>query len=145
MRAVVQRVSRASVRVDGEVVGSCGKGLVALAAARRDDTEQSAKRLADKVAGLRVFNDANGKMNLSLADVGGSVLAISNFTLYGDAEKSRRPSFVEAAPFAKAEALFESFVRSLREMGCSTEQGIFGAHMELELVNDGPVTIILET
>lgn len=145
MRAVVQRVSRASVRVDGEVVGSCGKGLVALAAARRDDTEQSAKRLADKVAGLRVFNDAHGKMNLSLADVGGSVLAISNFTLYGDAEKSRRPSFVEAAPFAEAEALFESFVRSLREMGCSTEQGIFGAHMELELVNDGPVTIILET
>lgn len=145
MRAVVQRVSESSVTVDGAVVGRCGVGLLVLVAAHRDDTEANADKLADRVAGLRIFGDAEGKMNLSLAEVEGSVLAISNFTLYGDAAKSRRPSFIESAAYADGERLFEAFVSSLQRRGVPVETGVFGAHMDVSLVNDGPVTLILDT
>lgn len=144
MRAVVQRVSESSVTVDGAVVGRCGVGLLVLVAAHRDDTETNADKLADRVAGLRIFGDAEGKMNLSLADVEGSVLAISNFTLYGDALKSRRPSFIESAAYADGERLFEAFVSGLERRGVPVETGVFGAHMDVSLVNDGPVTLILD-
>lgn len=144
MRAVVQRVSEASVNVDGATVGRCGVGLLVLVAAHRDDTEANADKLADRVAGLRIFSDAEGKMNLSLADVEGSVLAISNFTLYGDATKNRRPSFIESAPYADGERLYEAFVAALARRGVPVETGVFGAHMDVSLVNDGPVTIVLD-
>lgn len=144
MRAVVQRVSEASVNVDGATVGRCGVGLLVLVAAHRDDTEANADKMADRVAGLRIFGDAEGKMNLSLADVEGSVLAISNFTLYGDATKNRRPSFIEAAGYADGERLFEAFVAALVRRGVPVETGVFGAHMDVTLVNDGPVTIVLD-
>lgn len=144
MRAVVQRVSEAFVNVDGATVGRCGVGLMVLVAAHREDTEANADKLADRVAGLRIFGDAEGKMNLSLSDVEGSVLAISNFTLYGDAMKSRRPSFIESAAYADGERLFEAFVFSLQKRGVPVETGVFGAHMEVSLVNDGPVTIVLD-
>lgn len=144
MRAVVQRVSEASVNVDGATVGRCGVGLLVLVAAHRDDTEANADKLADRVAGLRIFSDEEGKMNLSLADVEGSVLAISNFTLYGDATKNRRPSFIESAPYADGERLYETFVAALARRGVPVETGVFGAHMDVSLVNDGPVTIVLD-
>lgn len=144
MRAVVQRVSEASVMVDGAVVGRCGVGLLVLVAAHRDDTEANADKMADRVAGLRIFGDAEGKMNLSLADVEGSVLAISNFTLYGDATKNRRPSFTESAAYADGERLYEAFVAGLQRRGVPVETGVFGAHMDVSLVNDGPVTIVLD-
>jgi len=115
-----------------------------LVAAHRDDTEANADKLADRVAGLRIFSDAEGKMNLSLADVEGSVLAISNFTLYGDATKNRRPSFIESAPYAAGERLYEAFVTALVKRGVPVETGVFGAHMDVSLVNDGPVTIVLD-
>lgn len=147
MKAVVQRVSSARVEVDGKTVGAIGAGLAVLAAAHRDDTEASARKLADRILGLRIFNDEQGKMNLNLADAlgqTGSILAISNFTIYGETAKTRRPSFVEAAPFAQGERLFEQFVDALRT-GCGrVEQGTFGAHMKVSLVNDGPVTVIVE-
>lgn len=145
MRAVVQRVSEASVTVDGAVVGRCGLGLVVFVAAHRDDTEDNAVKMADRVAGLRIFGDADGKMNLALGDVESSVLAISNFTLYGDAMKSRRPSFIESAAYADGERLFEAFVSALQRRGVPVETGVFGAHMDVALVNDGPVTLTLDT
>lgn len=144
MRAIVQRVSSASVNVDGRSVGSCGVGFVVLVAALRSDTTANAEKMADRVRGLRVFNDEAGKMNLALEDVGGSVLAISNFTVAGDATKNRRPSFIDAAPFDDGRRLFDAFVESLRGMGVGVETGEFGAHMDVQLVNDGPVTVILE-
>ncbi len=148
MRAVVQRVSSASVTVEGEVVGRCGRGLLVLAAAHKDDTEADAVKLADRVYGLRIFNDAEGKMNLSLEDLGElpepEILAISNFTLYGDALKSRRPSFVQSAGFDQGQMLFERFVSALRERYPRTQTGVFGAHMDVELVNDGPVTLVID-
>ena len=144
MKAVVQRVSSASVSVDGSVVGSIGVGLLVLAAAHRDDTEAEASKMADRVAGLRIFNDEAGKMNLSLRDVGGSVLAVSNFTVYGDTAKNRRPSFVEAAPYDRGRELFDAFTSSLRGLGFTVEEGVFGADMKVSLLNDGPVTVILE-
>ncbi|HWA84401.1 MAG TPA: D-aminoacyl-tRNA deacylase [Fimbriimonadaceae bacterium] len=146
MRAVVQRVSRASVTVDGEVVGRCGQGLLVLVAAHRDDTEREAAKLADRVAKLRIFNDGEGKMNLALGDLvpPGSVLAVSNFTVYGETAKNRRPSFIESAPYEAGKELYESFLAALRGMGIHVETGIFGAHMDVELVNDGPVTVIVE-
>jgi D-aminoacyl-tRNA deacylase len=146
MRAVVQRVSRASVTVDGEIVGSCGWGLLVLVAAHRDDTDQNAAKMADRVAKLRIFNDAEGKMNLALGDLDppGSVLAVSNFTVYGETTKNRRPSFIESAPYDRGKDLFEAFVTSLRAIGIRTETGTFGAHMAVEMVNDGPVTVIVE-
>lgn len=150
VKAVVQRVSQASVTVEGSVVGRCGKGLVVLAAAHRDDSEADGIKMADRVAGLRIFNDEAGKMNLSLRELLAQgeevgVLAVSNFTVYGDTTKNRRPSFIASAPYEQGEKLFECFVEGLRSLGIPTETGVFGAHMDVSLVNDGPVTVILET
>ena len=144
MRVVLQRASRAAVRVDGQTVGAIGRGFVVLAGFAPADGEATLAWMADKIAGLRLFADAEGKMNLPLADVGGGLLVISQFTLYGDASKGRRPSFVDAAPPAVAEALYERFVVLLREKGLEVQTGRFGAMMDVELVNDGPVTLVLE-
>ncbi len=145
MRAVVQRVSKASVSVEGLEVGKCGAGFVLWVAAHRNDTPAQAEKLAQRIAGLRIFNDEQGKMNLSLAEVpGSSVLAISNFTIYGETAKNRRPSFIEAAPFEAGKVLFDRFVETLRGLGTRVETGVFGAHMEVCAVNDGPVTVILD-
>lgn len=144
MRVVLQRVSRAAVRVDGQTVGAIGRGFLVLAGFGPADTEPALAWMAEKVAGLRLFADADGKMNLPLGEVEGALLVISQFTLYGDASKGRRPSFVDAAPPAQAEALYERFVALLRERGLKVETGRFGAMMEVELVNDGPVTLVLE-
>jgi D-aminoacyl-tRNA deacylase len=145
MRAVVQRVSSASVTVDGEIVGEIGKGFLVLLGVAGDDTQQDVNYLANKVAGLRVFEDDDGKMNLALADVGGGVLVVSQFTLYGDCRKGRRPSFVAAAPPEHAEALYRSFVAELRGQGIPVETGRFQVHMDVALVNDGPVTLLLDS
>lgn len=150
MKAVVQRVSSASVSVNGEVVGSCGKGFVALVAAHKDDTHENAQKMADRIFGLRIFNDSEGKINCSLKELlanseSVSVLAISNFTVYGETAKNRRPSFFESAPYELGQERFDQFVESLRELGCPVETGVFGADMQVTLVNDGPVTVILET
>lgn len=126
------------------MVGSCGVGLLVLVAAHREDTASNAAKLADRVKGLRIFNDGEGKMNLALADVGGSVLAVSNFTVYGETSKNRRPSFISSAPYEEGERLFDAFVASLRGLGVEVQTGIFGAHMDVTLVNDGPVTVIVE-
>jgi D-tyrosyl-tRNA(Tyr) deacylase len=144
VRVVVQRVSRAAVRVDGQTVGAIGRGFVVLVGFAPGDGESALAWMADKLAGLRVFTDGEGKMNLSLADVGGSVLAISQFTLYADAVKGRRPSFTGAAAPEIAEGLYGRFVEALRQRNVPVETGRFGAHMEVELVNDGPVTLTLE-
>ncbi len=144
MRAVVQRVSRAAVRVDGETVGAIGRGFVVLAGFAPTDTEPSLAWMADKLVGLRVFADTEDKMNLALGDVGGAMLVVSQFTLYGDASKGRRPSFIGAAPPEQAEALYDRFVALLRERGVRVETGRFRAMMDVELVNDGPVTLLLE-
>lgn len=145
MRAIVQRVSSASVVVDGATVGACETGLLVLVAAHREDTPERARKMADKIQGLRIFNDAEGKMNLALADVGGSVLAVSNFTVYGETAKNRRPSFIESAPYAEGETLFNAMVEELRARCVAVQTGIFGADMKVSLVNDGPVTVIVET
>jgi D-aminoacyl-tRNA deacylase len=144
MRLVIQRVQHASVSVNGQVVGQCGRGLCILAGVRAGDTEAEAKWLASKVAGLRIFEDDQGKMNRSAIDVGGSALVISQFTLYADAHKGRRPSFVDAELPEKAEPLVKKFVEFLRAEGVPTEAGVFGAMMLVEIHNDGPVTILLE-
>ncbi len=144
MRAIVQRVSRASVTVEGAVVGRCDRGFLLLVAAHKDDSEQEAAKLAEKIVNLRIFSDGEGKMNLSLPDVGGSVLAVSNFTVYGDASKQRRPSFMQAAGFERGKELFDSFVERLRARDIDVETGVFGAHMEVDLLNDGPVTLIVD-
>jgi D-tyrosyl-tRNA(Tyr) deacylase len=145
MRAVVQRVSRARVTVGDDVVGEIGQGLVVLLAVARPDTKADADYLADKVAGLRIFEDFHGKMNQSVRDVGGSVLAVSQFTLYGDVRHGRRPSFDAAAPPEKARALYEYFVERIRAAGLRCETGRFQEMMQVELVNDGPVTILLDS
>ena len=145
MRAVVQRASRGRVVVDGAVSGEIGKGLVVLLGVARDDGEQDARLLADKVAGLRVFEDALGKMNLAVGEVGGGVLVVSQFTLLGDVRKGNRPSFTDAAPPEAANALYERFCALLREKGLTVATGVFRAHMDVELVNDGPVTILLDS
>jgi len=145
MRAVIQRVARAEVRVDGQVVGAVGKGLLVLLGVAQDDGEEAARFLADKVAALRVFEDSAGKMNLSLAEVGGGVLVVSQFTLFGDLRKGNRPSFTGAAPPEPANALYERFCAMLREKGFPVATGVFRAHMEVELVNDGPVTLMLDS
>jgi D-tyrosyl-tRNA(Tyr) deacylase len=144
VRVVLQRVSRAAVRIDGQTVGTIGHGFVVLAGFAPADGEDALAWMADKIAGLRIFADAEGKMNLPLAEVGGAVLVISQFTLYGDAAKGRRPSFMGAAPPLEAEALYDRFVAMLRERSLAVETGRFGAMMDVELVNDGPVTLILE-
>lgn len=144
MRVVLQRVSRASVTVDGEVVGAIGRGYVLLVGVGHDDGEEQAAWLAQKVAGLRVFEDDEGKMNLALGDVGGAALVISQFTLLADTRKGRRPSFIDAARPEIAEPLVARFAALLREQAIRVEMGVFGAHMLVEIHNDGPVTIILD-
>jgi D-aminoacyl-tRNA deacylase len=145
MRAVVQRVSRARVSVGEEVVGKIGPGLLVLLGVAKSDNVAQAEYLAAKITGLRVFNDENGKMNLSLAETQGAVLAVSQFTLHGDARKGKRPSFDEAAPPELARELYEYFVAKIREVGIPCETGRFQALMQVELVNDGPVTILLDS
>jgi D-tyrosyl-tRNA(Tyr) deacylase len=145
MRVVLQRVSRAQVTIAGEVVGEIGRGWLALLAVAPGDAAADAAWLAEKVANLRAFPDAEGKMNLGVQDVGGDVLVVSNFTLYGDCQKGRRPSFIAAARPEVAEPLCETFVQNLRAFGIPVATGRFGADMQVELVNDGPVTLILDT
>jgi D-aminoacyl-tRNA deacylase len=144
VRVLLQRVSKASVTVEGQVVGRIDQGFVALVGVTHTDTEAEALWLANKVAGLRLFEDQAGKMNLSLADVGGSLLVVSQFTLYGDAHKGRRPSFINAARPETAEPLVTYFAGKLREQGFVVETGVFGAMMRVEIHNDGPVTMMLE-
>jgi D-aminoacyl-tRNA deacylase len=144
MRVVLQRVSRAAVTVDGRSTGEIGAGLLLLVAFRDGDDEASLAWMAEKVAGLRVFADAEGRMNRSIVEAGGDVLVVSQFTLYGDARRGRRPSFVDAARPESAAALYEGFVSRLRAAGLPVATGEFGAMMQVELVNDGPVTLILE-
>jgi D-tyrosyl-tRNA(Tyr) deacylase len=145
MRAVVQRVSRAQVTVHGEIVGQIGRGLLVLLGVGRDDIEADATYLAEKIVGLRVFEDDQGKMNRSVQDVGGSVLAVSQFTLYGDVRRGKRPSFDAAAPPEKARILYEFFIEQIRAAGLRCEIGRFQAMMQVELVNEGPVTILLDS
>ena len=145
MRAVIQRVSNARVSVDGCVVSSISRGLMVLLGVAEDDTEADARYLADKTAHLRIFEDDAGKMNLSLRDISGKILVVSQFTLYGDCRKGRRPSFIHAAKPPKAEALYEVYVSALTDMGLKPETGVFQAHMDVELTNDGPVTILLDS
>jgi D-tyrosyl-tRNA(Tyr) deacylase len=145
MRAVVQRVSRASVTIDGESAGSIGAGLVVLLGVTHDDTADNAKWLAEKVAGLRIFNDADGKMNRDLGDVNGAMLIISQFTLYGDCKKGKRPSFIDAAPPPIAIPLYEAFINGVKALGIPVATGRFGADMKVELINDGPVTLIVDS
>jgi D-aminoacyl-tRNA deacylase len=145
MRALVQRVTEARVRVDGEVIGEIGTGLCVLVGVTHDDTEANAGKLAEKVWHLRVFDDAGGVMNLPLSAVGGSALVVSQFTLYGDTRRGRRPSWAAAAPPEHAEVLVEAFVQSLRALGAHVATGQFAARMQVELVNDGPVTLLIET
>lgn len=145
MRAVVQRVTRASVSVGGNEIAAIGRGFVALIGVAVEDAERDADLLARKIAGLRVFDDAAGAMNLGLADLGGAVLAVSQFTLLGDVRKGRRPSFIGAARGERAEGLYERVVAGIRAAGVDVRTGRFGADMAVELVNDGPVTILIDT
>ena len=145
MRAVVQRVSRASVAVEGKITGQIGRGFLVLLGVAKSDTAADADYLAEKIAGLRIFEDAAGKMNLALADVQGAVLAVSQFTLHGDVRRGKRPSFDSAAPPDQARKLYEYFVERVRALGLRCETGVFQAMMQVELVNDGPVTILLDS
>jgi D-aminoacyl-tRNA deacylase len=145
MRALVQRVTEARVRVDGEVIGEIGAGLCVLVGVTHDDTEAEARKLADKVWHVRVFDDDDGVMNLPVSAVGGDALVVSQFTLYGDTRRGRRPSWAAAAPPAQAEGLVAAFAQSLRDLGAHISTGQFAAHMQIELVNDGPVTLLIET
>ncbi len=144
MKLVLQRVSSASVEVDGKVVGEIGKGLLVLLGVTHGDDESVIPWLVNKTAEMRIFEDDEGKMNRSLTDIGGEMLVVSQFTLYARCKKGRRPDFIEAAKPEKAERLYEEFVRQVRAMGVTVQTGVFGAHMQVGLVNDGPVTIILE-
>ena len=144
MRIVLQRVTRASVSIGGRRVGAIETGFLLLAGFTHSDTPEQAVWMAEKVAGLRIFSDPEGKMNLALAEVGGAVLVVSQFTLYGDSAKGRRPSFIDAARPEQAIPLYERFCAELKGRGLRVETGEFGAEMEVELVNDGPVTLILE-
>jgi D-aminoacyl-tRNA deacylase len=145
MRAVVQRVTRAQVVIADETVGTIGCGLVVLLGVTHDDTPAQAQWLAEKVVGLRIFNDADGKMNRDLADVGGAMLIVSQFTLYGDCKKGKRPSFIDAAPPPIAIPLYEAFINGVKSLGIPVATGRFGADMKVELVNDGPVTLIVDS
>jgi len=144
MRALVQRVSEARVRVDGEIVGEIDHGVLALIGVTHDDTPAQAAKLADKIANLRIFSDDEDKMNLSVLDIGGSVLAVSQFTLYGDTRKGRRPAYVDAARPEVAEPLCDAVIEALRGHGLSVETGRFQTDMKVELINDGPVTLSIE-
>lgn len=145
MRACIQRVSRARVVVEGEVTGAIGRGLLVLLGVAGRDTGNDLSWLADKIVGLRIFEDDQGKMNRSLTEAGGAMLVVSQFTLYGDCRKGRRPSFVDAAPPEQAERMYDEFVAHVRRQGIEVATGRFRAHMEVELVNDGPVTIWIDT
>ncbi len=145
MRACIQRVSKAQVVVDGSVTGQIGRGLLVLLGVAQDDTDAQLIWLADKIVGLRIFEDDQGKMNRSLADVAGEMLVVSQFTLYGDCRKGRRPSFIAAAPPEKAEQMYDDFVHHVGSQGIPVATGRFRAHMEVELTNDGPVTIWIDT
>uniref|UniRef100_UPI0040268ECF D-aminoacyl-tRNA deacylase n=1 Tax=Eubacterium sp. TaxID=142586 RepID=UPI0040268ECF len=146
MKAVIQRVTHASVKVDGETVGSCGQGFLILLGVMAGDDEKEADKLVNKTVNLRIFEDENGKMNLSSLDIGGEMLVVSQFTLCADCTHGRRPSFTPSAPPDEANRLYEYFVRRLKENGIShVETGVFGADMKVELLNDGPVTIILDS
>lgn len=145
MRALVQRVGEASVEVDGAIMGAIGAGLLVLLGVASDDTPEVARKLAEKVAGLRIFSDADGKFNESLLDTGGGALVVSQFTLLADTRKGRRPSFLTAAAPEVAEALVGVFVQQLRGLGITVATGVFGAHMHVRLLNDGPVTIMLDS
>ncbi|MGB6482004.1 MAG: D-aminoacyl-tRNA deacylase [Candidatus Acidiferrales bacterium] len=145
MRAVVQRVTSARITVGGNVAGQIGPGLMVLLAVGREDTAAAASSLAERIVNLRIFGDAEGKMNRSLLDTGGALLAASQFTLFGDARGGRRPSFIQAAPPEIGKALYEEFLRAVAERGVHVETGIFQTHMSVEIVNDGPVTILLDS
>ena len=145
MRAVLTRVRSASVTIDGTLVGKIGQGFLILLGVGPEDTPDHSRYLAEKCLGLRIFEDENGKMNRSLADVGGQVLVVSQFTLYGNCRKGRRPSFTDAAPAALGEQLYETFLADCAALGYPPEHGRFGADMQVESVNDGPVTLILDT
>lgn len=145
MRAVVQRVKEASVTVEGTVVGSISHGLLVLLGVGSGDTSADVKYMAKKIGGLRIFPDEQGKLNRDVQEVGGSILAVSQFTLYGDCRRGKRPSFSAAAPPELARALYEEFVAELRSLGIGVETGVFQAHMEVSLVNDGPVTLIVDS
>lgn len=145
MRAILTRVTSASVTIDGEVVGSIGKGFLILLGIGPEDTREHCRYLAEKALGLRIFEDENGKMNRSLEDVGGEVLVVSQFTLYGNCRKGRRPSFTEAAPPELGNALYEQFLADCAALGYPPQHGRFGADMQVASVNDGPVTLILDT
>lgn len=145
MRAVIQRVTQASVTVDKEVVGKIDNGLLVLLGVTHGDTEKEVNWLSKKIIDLRIFEDEDGKMNMGLKECGGSLLVVSQFTLYGDCIKGRRPSFTEAARPETAIPLYESFLTKCREMGVKTEAGVFGADMKVELLNDGPVTLVIDT
>lgn len=145
MRAVVQRVARASVTVDGEIVGAIGCGFLVLLGVAEDDTQEDVVTLSQKIAGLRIFEDPDGKMNLDLAAIGGDILLVSQFTLMGDCRKGRRPSFVAAAAPEKADSLYRDFAAELRGQGIHVETGRFRKHMDVELVNDGPVTLLVDS
>ncbi len=145
MRAVIQRVQSASVKVDGELVSEIGAGLLIFLGIAHDDTETELEYIANKVANLRIFEDADGKMNCSLLDTGGSALVVSQFTLYGDCRKGRRPSFIDAARPEVANALYEQFITALKQLNIPTQGGTFQAMMDVQLINDGPVTILLDS
>jgi D-tyrosyl-tRNA(Tyr) deacylase len=145
MRAVVQRVSRASVTVEQEVVGTIGQGLLVLLGVSSKDTETDARYCVEKILNLRIFEDAEGKMNLSLIDLAGELLVVSQFTLYGDTRRGRRPSFIDAAPPAEANGLYEYFVAECRQQISNVQTGQFQAMMDVELLNDGPVTILIDS
>jgi D-tyrosyl-tRNA(Tyr) deacylase len=145
MRAILQRVSEARVKIDGETVGEIGRGLLVLLGVSKSDTAEQARWLADKIVSLRIFNDAEGKMNRDVAEVEGGILVVSQFTLYGDCSKGRRPSFIDAAPPETAIPLYEEFINAIKAHGIPTATGRFGAMMQVELINDGPVTLILDS
>lgn len=144
MKAVVQRVAHASVTVDGEIKGQIGQGFLILLGVGQNDTEEDADRLVNKIVKLRIFSDENDKINLSLADVGGSLLVISQFTLYADCRKGNRPNFIQAGKPDEAERLYEYFVSQCKKQAQIVEKGVFGADMKVELLNDGPFTVVLE-
>jgi len=145
MRAVVQRVSQANVKVDGKIVGEINKGLLVFLGVGKEDDEKDLDYMIDKILGLRIFEDENGKLNLSLMDIQGELLVISQFTLYGNVKKGKRPSFTDAADPDIANKYYELFIEKAREKGVKTEHGIFGADMKVSLINDGPVTILIDS